>query len=227
MNVLNKSTAQFSLKSVYLEQNCFIMSELSAVPIITLWEEFVRQHKDGNLKAFGRWVIQQKEYDPEPSSAKSGKKTILSKPAASPRMGDNETAMYFIYRIQRMMEMKSKPIIKKIGFSKPQEYAMLAEVCLLGNPNKKEVAQKMLLENSTAVEITNRLVQYGYIRETNDPNDKRSTRLSVTDKGMKKLIESHMDLVKIHSSFLDCLDEVQKKEFVKLLGEVEQYHATK
>jgi DNA-binding MarR family transcriptional regulator len=201
------------------------MNEFSAVPVITLWEEFVGQHKDGNLKAFARWLIHQKERDPKPSSTRSEKKAPDK--SAGPRMGDNEKAMYFIYRIQRMMEMKSKPVIKKIGFSKPQEYAMLAEVCLLGNPNKKEVAQKMLLENSTAVEITNRLVQYGYIKETNDPNDKRSTRLSVTDKGMKKLIESHMDLVKIHSSFLDCLDDGQKKEFVKLLWEVEQYHATK
>lgn len=203
------------------------MAEISAVPVVTLWEEFVRQHKDGNLKDFGRWIIQQKEYDPEPSPTRLEKRTPLSKATGPVRMGDNEKAMYFIYRLQRMMEMKGKPAIKKIGFSKPQEYAMLAEVCLLGNPNKKEVAQKMLLENSTAVEISNRLVQYGYLRETTDPGDKRSTRLNVTDKGMKKLIESYVALEKVHSSFLDSLDESQKKEFVKLLAEVEAYHATK
>jgi len=123
------------------------------------------------------------------------------------------------------MEMRSKPVIKKIGFAKPHEYAMLAEIYLLHKPNKKEVAKKMLLETSTAVEITKRLVRRGFIKEISDLKDKRSTRLIITEKGMKKLYESYEGLENVHASFLDSLNKTERAELLRLLEQLEKFQS--
>jgi DNA-binding MarR family transcriptional regulator len=78
-------------------------------------------------------------------------------------------------------------------------------------PIRRKWLKKCLLENSTAVEISKRLVQRGLIKEVADPNDKRATRLVATDKG---------GLEKVHTNFLDCLNEKEKKELIRLLERV-------
>jgi DNA-binding MarR family transcriptional regulator len=200
------------------------MTATSVVPLITLWEEFSQLNPSGDLQSFARWIIKEKQDSPVTTSAKK-KKENFSKNDMNLELKEESKAMLLIYRLHRFMEIRSKPVIKKIGFAKPQEYAMLAEVCLLRNPNKKEVAKKMLLENSTAVEISKRLAQRGFIKEVADPNDKRATRLLVTDKGMKKLLESYEGLEKVHENFLDCLTEKEKKELIRLLEELEKFQS--
>ncbi len=200
------------------------MPAASIVPLISLWEEYLQRHKNEDIQAFARWVIREKQSKTEPSSAEESK-TEGSRVYAEVRLQDTEKAMLFIYRLQRLMDMKSKPVIKGIGFAKPHEYAMLAEICLLNNPNKKEIAKKMLLESSTAVEISKRLVQRGFIKEIADPKDKRSTRLGVTNKGLKKLYESHAALENVRANFLDGLNEVERRDLVRLLEQLEKYQS--
>jgi DNA-binding MarR family transcriptional regulator len=199
------------------------MPAASIVPLISLWEEYLQQHKNEDILAFARWVIKEKQTRMEPDSEEL--RTKGSQMYKDVELHDTEKAMLFIYRLQRFVEMNSKPLIKEIGFVNPNEYAMLAEICLLNSPNKKEIAKKMLLENSTAVEISKRLVQRGFIKEVADPKDKRSTRLGVTNKGLKKLYESHSVLGKVRANFLKALNDAERKDLIRLLEQLEKYHS--
>jgi DNA-binding MarR family transcriptional regulator len=195
----------------------------SVIPIISLWEEFLLRHPSGDAHDFARWVLKRKQ---ESNSRASKRKTTATREEANSEMTAEGKVMLLIYRLHRFMEIRSKPVIKKIGFAKPHEFAMLAEIYLLQKPNKKEVANKMLLEISTAVEITKRLVQRGLIKEVSDPSDKRATRLVITEKGVKKLHESYEGLRNVHTNFLDCLDESEKKELLRLLQELEKFQSS-
>lgn len=208
---------------LYLQQNCFIMSLTSAVPVITLWEEFLQHKKTGDVQEFARWIIKEIGNDLQPHEKKGS--AVKSQSNAGPGLGETEKVLLHLYRLSRIVELKCKPIIKKIGFAKPQEYAMLGDICLLKNPNKKEIGEKMLIENSTAVEISNRLVERGFVKEFTDPDDKRSTRLSVTDKGMKKLYESYHAITKVRESFLDCFNAREREVLVKLLQQLDKYQS--
>ena len=196
----------------------------SVIPIISLWEEFSQRHPRGDALEFARWVLKRKQE--KISRTGKRKKATATRDEANNEMTEEGRVMLLIYRLHRFMEIRSKPAIKKIGFAKPHEFAMLAEVYLLQRPNKKEVANKMLIEISTAVEITKRLVQRGLIKEVSDPNDKRATRLMITEKGMKKLYESYDGLHNVHANFLDCLDESEKRELLRLLEELEKFQAS-
>jgi len=199
-----------------------LMKSNSIIPVVSLWEEFLANHPTGNVQSFARWILGVKK--DEPDRTKKARKTAVSGAVSNEITGEGKV-MLLIYRLHRFLEIRSKPVIKKIGFAKPHEYAMLAEIYLLKKPNKKEVAKKMLLESSTAVEITNRLVHRGLIKEISDPTDKRATRLIVTEKGMKKLYESYEGLENVHANFLECLNDVEKEELLRLLEELEKFQS--
>jgi DNA-binding MarR family transcriptional regulator len=194
----------------------------SVVPIITLWEEYSKTSKDADPRGFARWILKDVAGKSLPTSLKTSKS---SRRHLDRDLDDAGKAMLLINRLHSMMKKVSKPILKKIGFAKDQEYGVLIQIYLLKNPNKKEVAQQLLLENSTTVEMIKRLVKRGFIREVLDSDDNRAMRLSLTDKGMQKLMESYEGMAKVHANFLDCLSNQQKKQLVKLLEEVEQFQS--
>jgi DNA-binding MarR family transcriptional regulator len=109
-----------------------------------------------------------------------------------------------------------------MGFTKDHEYNMLIQVYLLKTPNKKELAQNMLLENTTTVEITNRMLKRGLIKEIIDKEDKRSTRIGLTAEGEKKLYESYEYMKDLPATFLSDLINKEISELVYMLEKVEK-----
>jgi DNA-binding MarR family transcriptional regulator len=184
----------------------------SVIPLISLWEEFSTQNEKADLKKFAHWILQ-KEKDEVSENNKPEKKSELD---------DSAKAMLLISRLHRFMQMRSKPIIKKMGFTKDHEYNMLIQVYLLKTPNKKELAQNMLLENTTTVEITNRMLKKGLIKEMIDKEDKRSTRISLTAEGERKLYESYEYMKDLPATFLNDLTNEETSELVYILQKVEK-----
>jgi DNA-binding MarR family transcriptional regulator len=197
----------------------------SVIPLISLWEEFVQESSDGDVQQFALWLLKKDIPNKESGLLKPGVKpgkTVQGDVAKD--LNESSKALMHISRLHRYMQLKSKPLIKKLGFGKDHEYLMLTYIYLLKEPNKKELAKKMLLENSTTVEISNRLVKRGYVRETTDEEDKRATRLSLTAKGEQKLFESYESMEKAYAGFLNCLNTAEQSQLIKLLDQVEQYH---
>lgn len=125
------------------------------------------------------------------------------------------------------MRVLSKPAIKSIGFTKDLEFGVLVHVAILNRPNKKELCRELLIENSTGVEITKRLAKKGFIFEQPDPNDRRSSLLSLTAKGKKTIMEGYEKMAAVHTTFLDALTDEQKKELVTLLTLINNFHSAK
>ena len=207
------------------------MEKNSLIPLITLWEEFFAKVPEGDILEFASWILAKEEQaqkarpdgnghplagnDDDPSVVKNNQ-------PAGEEMEENARALLLIARLHSFIEMRAKPIVKKHGFTKNREYGMLANIYLLKTPNKKQLAESMLLENSTAVEITNRMLKKGFIMEIDDEEDKRSTRICLTAAGEQKLFESYADLRDLPASFLDSLTGAEITRLVNLLQKVEE-----
>jgi DNA-binding MarR family transcriptional regulator len=198
--------------------------QASVIPVIALWEEFLSKNDKAGVKEFARWILQ-KENDNKGGDAASPffKAIRTDKLTEETGFDDSAKAMLLISRLHRLLQMKSKPIIKKLGFTKDHEYNMITHIYLLKNPNKKELAEQMLLHNSTAVEITNRLIKKGIVMEVEDERDKRSTRIGLTPVGEQMLIDSYAHMQQLPLTFMNCLNTGEKKELVSLLQKVEEY----
>jgi DNA-binding MarR family transcriptional regulator len=201
------------------------MKNASVLPVIALWEEFLQKNKNANVESFARWIIKEKTNEPGHTTSKQPGQKKAGAIDIHEELNETAKALLLITRLHRILQKNTKPILKKIGFAKDHEYGVLIQIYLLNNPNKKEVANELLLENSTTVEMIKRLVKRGFIKEVVNTEDKRAMRLSLTEKGKQKLYESYAAMEKIYANFLVCLTDTQKKELVKLLDQVERFQS--
>jgi DNA-binding MarR family transcriptional regulator len=187
----------------------------SVIPLLSEWEKYMRDHPDGDVPGFAHWVL-----------AQQPPKTT---PTQTPNLQIPTTAQagMLIARLHRIMSMLSKPKIKSLGFTKDLEFAVLVHVAIMDQPNKKELGRELLIENSTGVEITRRLAKKGLIIEKPDPNDRRSARLSLTEKGKKILMDGADWFRVLHTSFFNALEPEEKEQLLGLLNRLNQYHTGK
>jgi len=143
-------------------------------------------------------------------------------PPTHPQLDVTQQSTLLITRLTRILSFLSKPTVKKLGFTKDMEFAVLVQVKLMDRPNKKELCKDLLIENSTGVEITRRLAKKGLLLEEADEKDRRSSRLSLTDKGKTVMRQLYEQLGAIHTGFLDALSPDEKKNLVSLLSWLDQ-----
>jgi len=203
----------------------------------------------GDLQDFGRWLQTPSQPAQPQSNVQSGPQsapqsgpqsapqsaTPTPNPLAQARLAlgnsaDLDAPAYGTLLVNRLGNINlflSKPIIRKLGFAKELEFGVLIQVYLMGRPNKKELSRRLLIEASTGVEITRRLAKKGLLRETIDPNDRRSARLTVTEKGMRLIKEGYTGIAPIHKEFLTPLEPGEQLELVGMLTRLYEYHSAR
>ena len=130
-----------------------------------------------------------------------------------------------IARLGRILSFLAKTIVKRSGFTKDMEFAVLVQVKLMDRPNKKELCRELLIENSTGVEITRRLAKKGLLLEEADEKDRRSARLSLTEKGQTVLRQLYEQMSPIYAGFLDALNPEEMTQLVTLLDRLNNVHS--
>ena len=189
----------------------------SVIPLLSTWEKYISAHPDGDIPGFAAWVLAKQD----PPVKTPPPEAPIPPPAD---LDDNAQGALHISRLNGFLRLYSKPILKEIGFSKDLEYGVLVHVAIMNRPNKKELCRQLLIENSTGVEITRRLAKRGLLAEQPDPSDRRSARLSITEKGKKAIYKGYEKLAPFHTSFLNALNPEEKKQLVNLLTRLSQYH---
>ena len=162
------------------------LSASSVIPLLSKWEEYLSTNPDGDINGFARWVL-------------------TATPASAPDPVKVIQIPFLITHLYRDLQLRSKPIAKQLGLANSLELDMLVHIATLKDPIKKQVCQEMLIESSTGVEITKRLVAKGFIEEKADSNDRRAARLSLTVKGQQTVLQGYTQLAPIHSDILSTL----------------------
>jgi DNA-binding MarR family transcriptional regulator len=200
----------------------------SVIPLLSSWEAYVAAEPDGDLPGFARWVLAAGEAEQQSGTPiRAGSSLNKAADSSDDAAGSSDKAALsplLITRLFHVLQLLSKPVAKELGFTKPIEFQLLVQIALLKRPNKKELCRELLIEGSTGVEITKRLALRGFIREETDQDDRRSARLSLTEKGQKAIVEGYARLGDIHADFLSPLSSAQKRELNLLLSQLNDYH---
>jgi DNA-binding MarR family transcriptional regulator len=223
---------------------------MSIIPLISSWERYILTYPTGDLHDFGRWLQSQpplsqpppsqpppSQPPPSPAPLPAAPPSAATEPdpilrarqslAITANLDASTAATLLVNRLNAINYFLSKPIIRKLGFTKDAEFGVLVQVRLMDRPNKKELCRQLLIENSTGVEITRRLAKKGYLRETVDPNDRRSALLSLTEKGLRVLKEGFIGFQPVHKVFLDPLPPEQQQQLVAMLTLLYEYHSAR
>ena len=100
------------------------------------------------------------------------------------------------------------------------EYDYLKSIQFLGEPRLSEVAEELAVQKPSASNMTARLEKKGLIQRTPCTDDKRATRVSLSEKGHELLRYDTLFYSSLADSVRNKLSTRDIKELERLLGQV-------
>lgn len=138
---------------------------------------------------------------------------------------ENEIAKQVI-----MLGRYSKHLIKKSLENHPdlvnEDFTYLFRLMDYPSLTKMQLIEKNAHEKQSGIEIIKRLVRNGLIDESPDADDKRSTRVSVTEKGKKVFLESMKDITVVSKIMCGKLNDEEKENLLESLKKLNTFHHT-
>ncbi|UKB82085.1 winged helix DNA-binding protein [Chryseobacterium sp. MEBOG06] len=87
----------------------------------------------------------------------------------------------------RYASMYFKKALKESNINTLDEFSFLIVLMTYPFLTKTELISKLIMEKTSGVEVIKRLLKQDLIREFDNPNDKRSIMVAITDKGREEL----------------------------------------
>lgn len=136
---------------------------------------------------------------------------------------ENEICKQFL-----LLSRFSRQLIRKGLADFPQlaneEFTYLYRLMSQDGLTKMQLVEKNAHEKQTGIEIIKRLVQHGFIAESQCPDDKRSTRLSVTPLGRATFEQSVQAVTHTSLVLSGQLDATEKQDLLGHLKKLNAFH---
>ena len=184
------------------------------VELITEWDAFSSKHNTATVEDFCLYysskVKQQKLTDelfrgiapPDPD-------TIFSK---------------LINRVSAMHTTYTKMAVKELEGVEVEWFWFLNAIYHRGETTKIEIINYNFFEQSTGIDILNRLKKKGFIAERNNPEDKRAKLIKLTQAGESMLLKLYELVYKPTFFMFGEIPDDDKNLIVKLLANTEIKH---
>lgn len=141
-------------------------------------------------------------------------------------MADYQALAEFRYQIRKFLHF-SDAAIEGAGLERAQYQLMLTIKGMPdgGRPRIRDVAERMLIQHHSAVELIDRLEDGGYVRRERGQDDRREVMLALTAKGERVLgqlaLHHHEALQKAAPELVGALRRLTKRE--RRLAQDEEY----
>lgn len=183
--------------------------------LINEWVAFVEKKPQGTVENFCRYFLMKSEKSPQ-----------SEKKAVQPPDLDGHF-MKVIMRLSQSYSIYAKIALKDTMLPVYENFVFLAVSRLLREAKKTDIINYTMMDISTGSDILNRLINEGYLKVRNDPDDKRSKLISITTVGEKVLKECFKKTFTARRMFLNGLSDEDKKICIQILEPLEMRHSTK
>jgi DNA-binding MarR family transcriptional regulator len=181
------------------------------VELVNRFAEFEETHPESSVEEFCRYYLTSKK-------TKEGLGNLFD--GEIPPRADI-IAMKLIDRISRLHMIYIQVAMKGMTIRHFEEFSLLSAVANLKTPRKTEVIYHTINELSTGLSLLSDMIKNGYIKETDNQDDKRSKRLSLTLKGKKILKECYMRFSLVPEILFREMSEEDLLLCIQLLKNVE------
>ncbi|OAQ42324.1 hypothetical protein A5893_04230 [Pedobacter psychrophilus] len=176
-------------------------------------EKFEDQLKEGENwddKNFALWLSEELKVIKQPDMILSEK----TKPAIT-------MYIYFMYKYALFY---SRKIFKNSLIYSIDDLSVIASLLPNKQLTKAAVIRKSLNEKSSGNEVLKRLLGQNLIKESNNPNDKRSKLLELTTAGFMELNAVKDQLEKMGNLVAGDLNEQEKIFLLNILSKLNEFH---
>lgn len=136
---------------------------------------------------------------------------------------DNNISRLFVY-----MSRYAKSYIKKALSDTPlqtaEDFTCLAILLTHDDLSKSELINRNLLEKTSGTEVIKRLLNKGLVKQSDDQEDKRGKRISITDQGKELLYIVFSDMNHVGKIITGELTFSEKLTLQYLLQKLEDFH---
>jgi DNA-binding MarR family transcriptional regulator len=184
------------------------MSEL--VKLISAWEEYAQKNTAISATEFCMYFL-----------AKESNSQLFS--GLTPPDVDTTFAK-LIGRLAGMQSVYSKMALQDMPGFELEWFYFLSSIYHLKEVKKSDIIQYNFTEQTTGIDILNKLKSLGYIAERTDPEDKRAKLVSITKAGEKILFKLFQLLYKPTLLMYNGIDHKDKQVVINILKDTELKH---
>jgi DNA-binding MarR family transcriptional regulator len=179
--------------------------------LVTAWVAFEEGHAEASIEDFCRYYLAS-------NRGKEENVNNLFDGELPPRPDIVITKL--LDRISRMHMVYIQLALQGMPIDHFEEFSLLSAIANLKTPRKTEVIYHTINELSTGLNLLAGMKKKGYITEHHDPDDKRSKRLKLTNKGRKILESCYERFSKIPEIIFMDMSEQDIRLCIQLLKNV-------
>ncbi|MEZ0483370.1 MarR family winged helix-turn-helix transcriptional regulator [Fibrella aquatica] len=136
---------------------------------------------------------------------------------------DTEIAVMVSY-LYRYARLYSKKALAHTPLTTIDEFSYIIMLLEGPPPTKTELIERNIHEKTTGTEILRRLINAGLIEQFDDPVDKRSKRVKLTESGQSLLMSLWGDMTDVSTLVSGNLTAVEKEQLARLLRKLHLFH---
>jgi len=155
------------------------------------------------------------------SSMNSAENPVQSEVAYNTKADDLGISLVLL---NRYAHSYIKEVLKDGVLNTPDEFSFLITLLVAGSHTKSELISRMLLTKTSGTEVIKRLLEKDLLKEYDDPHDKRSKRVELTDKGKKAVLELLPKMNAVSEVVRGNLSEQELSTLNYLLKKLERHH---
>jgi DNA-binding MarR family transcriptional regulator len=191
-----------------MKKSFTLLAEL--LPLIDAYEKATAKP---DVQGFLQFSMQQKEVQPKISLDKEM------------QMKANQMGFYLNY-LFRFLKVYTKTALRNSAISTIDDFIFLASLSREESMRKTDLIKNNMMEIPSGMEVIKRLMKAKLVKEFADADDKRSMRLSMTEKGRKELFVIFGEMNKVGNVLVGNLKKEEVNQMHGLLEKLFAHHQT-
>ncbi|MEM6517486.1 MAG: MarR family transcriptional regulator [Bacteroidota bacterium] len=127
-------------------------------------------------------------------------------------------------RLNRYAHAYLKYNLADSAFATDMDFAFTAILQQYGEMSKMDLIRNMIYEKSSGMEIIKRLVKNGIFEQFENPEDKRSKLIKLTEYGQQEIFKAYKKAGAAAKLVSFPLDDAEKKSLFTLLSKLDTFH---
>ncbi len=137
-----------------------------------------------------------------------------------PLTGQNEVLTHTLHRIAHALMLRADSELEQVGLSRAKVWAMI-QIRYAEEPiGISQLATGMGSGKSNATQLVDRMEAEGLVRRTQNPEDRRSVQLEVTEEGLRRLNNAEAIRGKIIEEIFSPLTQEERDTFQAIMGKL-------
>ena len=194
----------------------------SILPLLSQYEQENKSASPTTIEGFASWIHEEMILRKQYTDKRLPPEIISDMPRGEDLPVTLGKMVYYMYRYARFYTKKA---LKDSMLNSLDEFTFLVTLLHLPSITKTELINKMVYDKTSGIELINRLIKQGLVNEHENPADKRSKIIAITDAGRGVLFSSFEELGKVSRIIPGNLSGDELTTLIRLLDKLDHHHS--